>query len=122
LAGMPLNWQLAELGAVLECATTTSADYRLYALANASPPKPGLARVEAAGAPIEVEVYRLPPERLGEFIAGVASPLAIGSLTLADGSTVHGFVCEPWGIDGADDITEYGGWREYVAQRTDLRS
>ena len=116
LAGMPLNGQLVELGAVLECVTTTSAEYRLYALANTTPPKPGLARVTADGARIEVEVYRLSAAALGTFMTLVSSPLAIGSLSLADGSTVHGFVCEPWGIDGAEDITEYGGWRAYLSR------
>jgi allophanate hydrolase len=36
-------------------------------------------------------------------------------LTLADGSQVHGFVCEPWAAAGAPDVSSFGGWRNYVA-------
>lgn len=115
LQGMPLNAQLRDLGAVLIEKTRTAAEYRLFALAGAVPPKPGLLRVDEDGAAIEVEVYALPTAAFGEFIAAVTLPLAIGSLRLADGSTVHGFVCEPAGLVGARDITEFGGWRAFVA-------
>jgi len=115
LSGMPLNAQLTDLDARLVARTTTSADYRLFALPNTAPPKPGLRRVAGDGVPIEVEVYRLSPAGFGSFVSLVPSPLAIGTLELADGSTVHGFVCEPWALDGAPDISNFGGWRAYLA-------
>ena len=43
LSGMPLNHQLRSRHAVLVEKTRTAGDYRLYALANTTPPKPGLA-------------------------------------------------------------------------------
>jgi hypothetical protein len=65
------------------------------------------------GQAIEVEVYRLGPHALGRLMATVAPPLAIGSVELADSSVVHGFVCEPYALAGAADISSFGGWRAY---------
>jgi allophanate hydrolase len=118
LSGQPLNDQLVSRGARLAARTTTSANYRLVALAASTPPKPGLARVADGGARIEVEVWDVPADAFGSFVAAVPAPLAIGKLELADGTWVSGFVCEPVGLDGAEDITDFGGWRAYLAQRT----
>jgi allophanate hydrolase len=118
LSGQPLNDQLVSRGARLVARTTTSAAYRLVALAGTTPPKPGLARVPDAGAAIEVEVWDVPSDAFGSFVAEIPAPLAIGKLELADGSWVSGFVCEPLGLEGAEDITVFGGWRSYLAQRS----
>jgi allophanate hydrolase len=120
LEGQPLNWQLAERGARKLASTTTSPNYRLYALANTAPPKPGLVRVgagEGEGAAIQVEVWELPLARFGEFVAEIPAPLGIGSLELLDGGTVKGFICEPAAILDADDISAFGGWRAYLASK-----
>lgn len=117
LAGQPLNWQLLERGARKVAATHTAPHYRLYALPGTTPPKPGLARVDRDGAAIEVEVWELPLRRFGEFVAGIPAPLGIGSLELADGSWVKGFICEPAAIAGATDISVFGGWRAYLSRR-----
>ena len=114
LQGEPLHHELVEAGARLRDRTTTAACYRLYALADALPSKPGLVRDES-GAAIEVEVYDLPVAAFGAFVAAVPPPLAIGTLQLADGSAVPGFVCEPIGTRGATDITAHGGWRAWRA-------
>ncbi len=117
LQGQPLNWQLRERGARLLQATTTSSRYRLFALAGTTPPKPGLVRTaagESGGAAIAVEVWEMPLRRFGELVADVPAPLALGSLELADGGWVKGFVCEPVALDGAQDITAHGGWRAYL--------
>jgi len=113
LTGMPLNHELTGRGARLVGATQTAARYRLYALEGTVPPKPGLVRVSAAGAPIAVEVWDVPMAAVGSFLAGIGAPLGLGRLELADGSWVTGFVCEPWGLSRAVDITAYGGWRAY---------
>ncbi|MBX6317374.1 allophanate hydrolase [Pigmentiphaga sp.] len=114
LSGMPLNWQLTELGARKLCETRTAPEYRLYALPGTTPPKPGLVRVGPGGAAIVVEVWNLPLHHVGAFLKQVASPLGIGSVALEDGTLVHGFVCEPWAVADARDVSEYGGWRRYV--------
>jgi allophanate hydrolase len=116
LSGQPLNDQLVSRGAHLAARTTTSANYRLVALAASLPPKPGLARVTDGGAAIEVEVWDVPADAFGSFVAAVPAPLAIGKLELADGTWVSGFICEPVGLDGAEDITDFGGWRAYLAR------
>jgi allophanate hydrolase len=117
LTGQPLNKQLTQLAAQLVRACKTSRDYRLFALPNTTPPKPGLVRVSAGGAAIEVEVWELTPEGFGTFMKGVPAPMCIGSLVLEDGERVHGFLCEPIALEGASDITEFGGWRAYLASR-----
>ena len=113
LAGQPLHHQLTDVAARLVATTITAATYRLFALAGASPAKPGLAR-DPAGASIEVEVYRLSRAAFGAFVDAVPPPLAIGSVELADGTWVNGFVCETGGLDGAEEITRFGGWRSYL--------
>lgn len=113
LAGMPLHRELVARGARLRTAARTAPHYRLYALKDADPPRPALARA-AAGASIAVEVYDFPAESVGSFLAGIPAPLGLGSVELADGTWVHGFICEPVALRDARDITEYGGWRSYV--------
>nr|WP_206370726.1 hypothetical protein [Solimonas marina] len=117
LRGMPLNRELTERDAHFVEATTTSADYRLYALANTTPPKPGLAKA-GAGAAIEVELWDVPLTLFGSFVAAIPPPLGIGSLTLADGRVVKGFICEGWALADATDITAFGGWRAYRASQS----
>ncbi|WP_434643608.1 allophanate hydrolase [Achromobacter piechaudii] len=114
LTGMPLNHQLTSRHAVLVEQTRTAGDYRLYALANTTPPKPGLVKSES-GAPIEVELWDVPVTAFGAFVAEIPAPLGIGTLELQDGRLVKGFICEPRGLDGARDITAFGGWRAYLA-------
>ena len=117
LTGQPLNHQLTSRGACLIRTCTTAADYRLYALRETDPPKPALVREEGFNGPgIEVELWAIPEDRFGGFVAAVPPPLAIGSLLLKDGAWVKGFVCEPAGIKGAVEITQFGGWRRYRAQ------
>lgn len=115
LSGMPLNGQLTERGATLLESSSTSAAYRLYALPGTVPPKPGLVRT-GDGAPIAVELWAMPIEHYGSFVASIPSPLGIGTLELVDGRLVQGFVCESWATKGAEDITGQGGWRAYMAQ------
>lgn len=114
LQGMPLHHQLTARGARLYAATRTAPRYRLYALEGADPPKPGLARADE-GAAIAVEVYDLPPETVGSLLAEIPPPLGLGTIELADGTWVKGFICEPRALRGARDITAFGDWRSYRA-------
>jgi allophanate hydrolase len=117
LAAMPLHWQLASRDATLARRCRTAPAYRLYAMAGSAPPKPALVHVGDGGAAIEVEVYELEVEAFGSFVAEVPAPLAIGTVTLDDGTEVKGFVAEPRALDGAEDITALGGWRAYIASK-----
>ena len=118
LRGQPLNRQLLEAGACFKQATHTAAAYQLFALANTSPPKPGLARTAGAeGAAIAVEVWELPLRTFGKFVMDVPAPMGIGTVELDDGRVVKGFICEPSAVSadsGAHDITAFGGWLAYL--------
>lgn len=119
LTGQPLNSQLTSRGGTLVKTCHTSPDYRFYALANSTPAKPGLIREEGfAGPGIEVEIWSLPVNEFGSFVALIPPPLGIGTLRLEDGTQVKGFICEPSGIAGAREITTFGGWRTYLQSRS----
>ena len=120
LSGQPLNHQLTERGARFVRATQTAPVYRLFALPATTPPKPGLVRATAAqpAGAIEVELWALSPAAFGDFVARVPAPLCIGSVELADGTRVSGFLCEPRAIEGARDITSFAGWRAFLAANT----
>lgn len=115
LSGLPLNSQLVERGAHLVQTTRTAPLYRLYALPGTTPPKPGLQRVAEGGSAIEVEVWSMPQDAVGSFLALIPAPLGLGTLQLADGRTVQGFLCEAHALAQARDISAYGGWRAYLA-------
>ncbi len=117
LDGLPLNWQLRLRGGRLLEATQSSPDYRLYALAGGPPYRPGMVRVADGGAAIAVEVWELPSSELGSFLTGIPAPLGLGKVQLADGRWETGFICEPYGLAGASDITAFGGWRAFLQRK-----
>ena len=118
LSGEPLNGQLVALGARRLETTRTAPTYRLYALPDTEPAKPGLVGGgPPAGRGIELEIWELSTEGFGRLVAGVPAPLSIGTITLQDGRAVKGFLCESSAVRDARDITQYGGWRAYRAAR-----
>lgn len=115
LSGFPLNKDLVSRGAILRNITRTAPCYQLFALqTDSSVQKPGLKRVIDGGEPIEVEIWNMPLKKMGSFLNTVEAPLGIGSIELQDGSWVHGFICEPSGLETARDITSFGGWRGFM--------
>lgn len=119
LSGMPLNHQLTDLNAKFLFKGYTAASYRLYRLAGGPPLRPGLVR-SASGEAIEIEVWSLPIEAFGAFIAQVPSPLTIGSVELEDGQRVKGFLCEEIATLDAEEITRFNGWRGYMSEQPSL--
>jgi allophanate hydrolase len=115
LKDMPLHWQLTSRDATFVGAYETAPTYRLYAMADSVPPKPALVH-STDGAAIALEVYELDVAAFGSFVVEVPAPLAIGTVTLSDGTSVKGFVAEPRALSGAEDITHLGGWRAYIAR------
>jgi allophanate hydrolase len=116
LSGMPLNHELTARNARFLRAGATTTDYKLYALAGGPPFRPGLMRVACGdGKAIATEVWALSSEALGSFMAGIPGPLGIGTTKLADGTSPKGFIVEAEGVVGAKDVSEFGGWRAYIA-------
>jgi len=114
MSGLPLNPQLLERGARCIATTRTAPIYRFYALPGGPPFRPGLVQVRDGGLAIDVEVWRMPIEHFGSFVAGIPAPLGIGKIKLEDGSQVSGFLCEGAAVAGAEDISALGGWRQYL--------
>ena len=117
MEGMALNRELIERGGRLLRRTRTAPRYRLYALSDGPPQRPGLVRVPEGGAAIEVEVWQLPAAVLGSFLAGIPAPLGIGKIELCDATWTSGFLCESHATRDATDISHLGGWRAYLASR-----
>ena len=115
MQSLPLNHQLLERGARLLRCARTAAHYRFYALPGGPPQRPGLIRVsQGQGAAIDVEVWALPTDSFGSFVASIPAPLGIGQVELEDGAWVSGFVCESYAVADAQDISSHGGWRAYL--------
>ena len=117
MSGMPLNADLVRLGGTFKRRVATTRSYLLYALAGEPPKPPGLLRVpDSEGGAIETEVWDLPADGFGRFIASIPAPLCVGTVLLTDGSAPKGFLVEPEGVADARDITSHGGWRAFLSQ------
>jgi len=115
LSGQPLNGQLTELNATLLRSTKTAPHYRLYALSNTIPPKPGMQRVKKDGVKIAVEVWEMSEEAFGKFVSSrVPPPLTIGTVLLEDNEQVKSFLCENYALEDAKDISSFNGWVSYL--------
>ena len=117
LSGMALNWQLTERGGKLLYAGHSSAKYCLYALAGGPIARPGMVRDASNGTAIEIEVWSVPRSEFGDFVANIPQPLGIGKVETSTGEWVCGFICEDYGLEGATDITHFGGWRGYMKSK-----
>lgn len=118
LSGLPLNGELTALGGSFVRKAKTTRDYRLFALSGTTPPKPGLLRVgDGAGAAIATEIWSLDATGFGAFVARIPAPLGVGTLRFADGTTAKGFLVEAEAVRGARDISEFGGWRKFLAAK-----
>ena len=118
MSGLPLNHQLTTRGARLLRAGHTAPEYRLYALDQFDPPRPGMLRDTTGGA-IEIEIWAVPASELGSFVEGIPAPLGVGTVTLDDGSEVKGFLCETFAVGNAKDITAFASWRRYLDTKWD---
>ena len=115
--GLPLNWQLTQRNARFVEATRSAPEYRFYALPGGPPHRPGMVHVGAGGGAVELEVWEVPADRFGSFVAGIPAPLGIGKVRLASGAEVPGFVCEASAANQAEDITALGSWRTWLKEQ-----
>ena len=117
MTGLPLNGQLTERSGRFLRHAETAPSYRFYELAGGPPKRPGLVRVNGQeGHSVKLEIWSLPLDQVGGFLAGIPTPLGIGSVELTDGTWVKGFICEAAGAEDGSDISELGDWRAHIAQ------
>lgn len=114
MQGLPLNPQLTAIKGYFKQKTKTAKAYKLYALAGGPPDRPGLVRHQNGDA-IDVEIWTVPKNAIGGLLMQIPHPLGLGSVELESGEWVKGFICEPIGIEGAKDISHFGGWRSFIA-------
>ncbi len=110
MSGLPLNGQLTALGGRLLRTDQTLPDYRLHAVGS----RPGIV-CAPDGRAIVGEVWALPTTAIGALLAQVPAPLGFGSVRLESGPCL-GFLAESAGVAASPDITEFGGWRAYLAR------
>jgi hypothetical protein len=117
MQGLPLNPQLLSLGGEFVQSTKTAPYYKLFKLNGFTPERPGLVRMAEGGSEIGLEVWQLPIENYGKFVASVPAPLGFGTLMLQDQTTVQGFLCESYATLNAEDISHLGSWRHYLDKK-----
>ncbi|MEX2453653.1 MAG: allophanate hydrolase [Rhodospirillaceae bacterium] len=114
MSGLPLNGHLVGLGARFVRADRTAAAYRMFSIENLTPIRPGLVRSDD-GMSIALELWSIPSDRVGQLLSSIPGPLGLGTVELASGQAVKGFVCEAYAAREARDISEFGGWRAFLA-------
>lgn len=113
--GGTLNYQLLEIDAIFKETIQTTSEYRFYALDNLHPIRPGLIKDPKNGAKIEVQIWKVPSDKLGGFISQIGAPLTFGKITLENGESVTSFLCESYALEGAKEITHLQTWEKYIA-------
>jgi len=116
LQGLALNWQLSERGAHLLEITTSAKSYRMFVI-DGSPQRPGLVRDNDNGQEIEIEIWKIPKQEFGGFVAGIPQPLGIGKVETVDGRWLPGFICEGYAVSDAEEISQLGGWRQFLMRQ-----
>jgi allophanate hydrolase len=117
LLGQPLNGTLLEAGARLFARARTAGGYRMYRIRGPLP-RPGLVLTgDGPAGGLEVELWDVPHEGLGQLLSTVTPPLRLGQVRLDDGTAVPGFLTDRIDDGTAEDITASGGWRSYLAGR-----
>jgi len=115
MSGLPLNGDLRALGASFVREVKTAPHYRFYLLPGGPPRRPGLLRVAEGGRAIAAEIWSLTPEGFGKLVESAPPPLGFGTIALADGADVKGFLVEAAAAAQARDISLHGGWRAFLA-------
>ena len=111
MRGLELNNNLLQVGAVFVCETITAPIYRLWSIDDRHP---AMMRVGTGGNSITLEIWSLPPAGLAKILQQEPAGLCIGKIKLADNSDVLGVLGEPFLCEGQREITEFGGWHNYI--------
>jgi uncharacterized protein (DUF2252 family) len=113
MRGLKLNSHMMAAGATFVRETTTAPVYRLWSFNDEHPVMVHVR--DGSGVPIAVEVWSVPPAGLAGILLTEPAGLTIGKVRLEDGSTVLGVVGEATFVKGQREITQFGGWRAYIA-------
>ena len=65
----------------------------------------------------KVELWALSAAAFGKFVAAIPPPLSIGTVRLADGRGVKGFLVEPARSTARAISRSFGGWRAFMAEK-----
>lgn len=114
MRGLKLNGNMIEAGAEFVKEAKTEKHYRCWSIGD---DHPAMIKTDQNGAEIELEVWAVPSEGLASILLKEPAGLCIGKVKLNDGSEVLGVLGEPWTIVGQKEITQYGGWRKYIADK-----
>jgi hypothetical protein len=115
MRGLELNSNLIAVGAKFVCECQTRPNYRIWSVNDVHP---AMLRVNSGGAAVDLELWAVPPEGLATILLQEPPGLSIGKVQLADGSEVLGVLAEPVLCTDQIEITQYGGWRNYLNGKT----
>ena len=114
MRGLELNNNMLEVGAKFVREDETDACYRVWSIDDRHP---AMLRTPGQGTRVALELWDVPVEGLARIMQNEPPGLTIGKVVLQDGSVVLGVLGEPFLCEGKREITEFGGWRAYVAAR-----
>lgn len=114
MRGLALNPNLLNVGAQFVREDTTAATYRLWTIADRHP---AMQRVTQGGCAIALEIWALPAAAIATILQQEPAGLCIGFLTLASGEQILGVLGEAYLCESGQEITEWGGWRAYMASK-----
>ncbi len=115
MRGLELNNNLLTVGATFVREATTEPTYRLFSINDIHP---AMMRVKEGGKAIAVEVWAVPPAGLAKILLQEPPGLCIGKVRLDNGSEILGVVGESICCENGTEITQYGGWRNYLSRLT----
>jgi len=114
MRGLELNRNLVDAGARFVREDRTDACYRIWSIDDRHP---AMLRTQGEGAHVDVEIWEVPRAGLAGILLAEPPGLAIGKVVLHDGSIVLGVLGEPFLCEGKREITQFGGWRAYIASK-----
>ena len=113
MRGLKLNPNMAAAKATFVREAATEPAYRLWSIRD---DHPAMVRVtDGKGVKVAVEIWSVPASGLASILLKEPLGLTIGKVRLDDGETVLGVIGEPALVEGQKEITDFGGWRAYVA-------
>lgn len=117
MRGLELNPNLLAVNATFVREAKTAPVYRLWSI---NDKHPAMLRVASGGNAIALEIWQIPPNGLVQVLLQEPPGLCIGKVVLEDGSEVLGVLGEPILCENQREITSWGGWRNYIANKGDL--